>query len=291
MLEREASARLAAYFARIDYDGSTTVSEETLRSIHLLQSWNIPFENVDIHLDRGVSLLTDALFEKLVGRRRGGYCYELNGLLAYVLTSLGFHVSMLAARTRLGGAMVAPKTHMLLLVEVAGRSWITDAGFGAYGLNTCVALDPSVAVRCGNESYRIVKERAPIYELQRAGAAGWLTLYDFTLVAMDPADFEVMNYFHSTNPASRFRRRVVLSRVGEFTRTLLLDLDLRKGPIDEPSSDAIADVASYRRALLDEFGIHLGRDGAEQLFESIVSRGESQWEQSARLQMSQSRQR
>lgn len=166
MLDRPASAKLSAYFTRIEYGGSTRVAEETLFPIAAGQSWRVPFENIDIHLDRGIDLGIEALFAKLVGRRRGGYCYELNGILQYILTSLGFDVTALAGRTRLRGATTLPKTHMLLLVTLAGRPWLVDAGFGAYGLDTCLPLDAENVTRHGGDAYRIVRGGAPIYSLQ-----------------------------------------------------------------------------------------------------------------------------
>jgi N-hydroxyarylamine O-acetyltransferase len=272
VLDNVASKRLSAYFARIEYGASTAVAEETLRNVLLLQCWNVPFENIDIHLGRGVSLSTETLFRKLIGSLRGGYCYELNGLLHYILTTLGFHVSMLAGRTCVGGAGAPPKTHLLLLVEIRGRKWIADAAFGVHGLNTCIPLDAAGGVKYGNDTYRVVRERDPIYELQRLEAAGWLALYDFTLVPMESIDFEIMNYFHSTNPASHFRNRVVVSRVGYCTRTLMLDLDLRKGHSGSQALVSITDVAVFRETLLCEFQVDLNAEDAGKLFEAIVAR-------------------
>jgi arylamine N-acetyltransferase len=89
---------------------------------------------------------------------------------------------------------------------------------------------------------------------------------------MESVDFEVMNYFHSTNSASRFRNRVVASRIGDRTRTVMLDLDLRKGHIGAEAAPSISNPASYREALFCEFQIDLGAADAGRLFEAIVAR-------------------
>src|SRR5437762_3314192 len=87
-----------AYLKRIDYAGSTAPTLETLNALHQAHLYAVPFENLDIHLGRPIILEYDHLFDKIVTQRRGGFCYELNGMFAWLLRELGFEVSMLNAR-------------------------------------------------------------------------------------------------------------------------------------------------------------------------------------------------
>lgn len=122
-----------AYLTRIGYEGSVNPSVETLRLLHRAHVLTVPFENLDIHLGRSISLDPSALFRKIVLSRRGGYCFELNGLFALLLEQLGFSVTRLAARVLYGGEGVRPRSHQLLLVQIGESRWIADVGFGGNG--------------------------------------------------------------------------------------------------------------------------------------------------------------
>lgn len=88
---------IKAYLNRIGYEGAVNPSSDTLRALHLAHVLTVPFENLDIHLGRSISIEPEALFRKIVLARRGGYCFELNGLFALLLEQLGFSVTRLAA--------------------------------------------------------------------------------------------------------------------------------------------------------------------------------------------------
>lgn len=121
---------LDAYFARIGYRGATEPTFETLDGIMRAHVANIPFENIDVQLGRPVSNDPPAIFEKLVTRHRGGWCYEQNGLLCWALEMLGFDVMRIAGgvmRVSMGNVVVG--NHLALIVQLEER-WLVDAGFG-----------------------------------------------------------------------------------------------------------------------------------------------------------------
>ena len=139
---------LDAYLARIGYDGPRTVELSTLRALHALHPAAIPFEAIDVLLDRGVDLAPQAVDAKLIHGRRGGYCFEQNSLFARVLTALGFQVEGLAARVRWNMAPDAPaqpRTHMVNRVEIDGVSWLADVGFGGCVLPAPLRMDTTDA--------------------------------------------------------------------------------------------------------------------------------------------------
>ena len=122
---------LRAYFSRLSWTGEPDVSIDTLRELHLQHNSAIPFENLDVLLPREIHLDDGALEEKLIAARRGGYCFEQNGLLERALREIGFNVRSLLGRVVLANPpQMPPRTHRLLLVEVAGERWIADVGFG-----------------------------------------------------------------------------------------------------------------------------------------------------------------
>ena len=124
-----ASLDLDAYCARINYTGSREVSAATLKHLHYAHAHSVPFENLDIHLGRPLSLDPGDLFAKIVTRKRGGYCYEVNSFFAMVLRAIGFQVQCLLARVLCGFSNVRPRSHQLLLISVENQSWIADVGF------------------------------------------------------------------------------------------------------------------------------------------------------------------
>ena len=119
---------LDAYLKRVSYDGSLDPTVETLQALHRAHLAAIPFENLDILLGRGISLELDAIQQKLVHNRRGGYCFEHNLLFSAALERIGFPVTRLAARVQ--PERPGPRTHVCLLVEAGGERWLADTGFG-----------------------------------------------------------------------------------------------------------------------------------------------------------------
>jgi N-hydroxyarylamine O-acetyltransferase len=120
----------AAYLKRINYSGPVIPAAETLRHLQLAHLLSVPFENLSIHSHQPIVLDDEALFDKIVSRRRGGFCYELNGLFAALLRALGFDTRMLSASVANAKAEWGPEfDHMTLLVTLEQR-WLADVGFG-----------------------------------------------------------------------------------------------------------------------------------------------------------------
>lgn len=213
---------LAAYLDRIGWAGAERPAPtlETLRAIHLAHVSRIPFENLDILLGRTIRLDLESLQEKLVRSRRGGYCFEQNTLLQAALQALGFTATPLAARVRAGGRKTGPRTHMLLAVDVAGRGWLSDVGFGGDGPIEPLPIDPGPAVSQGVFAFRIVDEGEERV-LQGAAPEGWRDLYAFTLEAQLASDFVVANHYTSTHPDSPFTRTLTAQRSGLDARWVL----------------------------------------------------------------------
>ena len=136
-------ARLRAYLTRVGIDAPARAERDALDALIAAQLAAIPFENIDPLLRRPVAIDADSVFDKLVTRARGGYCFELNTLLAAALEALGFRVTPLAARVRwqVPPDRLTLQTHMLLRVEAAHRSYIVDVGFGGPTPDRALPLD------------------------------------------------------------------------------------------------------------------------------------------------------
>ena len=195
------------YLARIGYEGSVNPSVETLRLLHRAHVLTVPFENLDIHLGRSISLDPSALFRKIVLSRRGGYCFELNGLFALLLEQLGFSVTRLAARVLYGAEGVSPRSHQLLLVQIGESQWMADVGFGGNALREPFLLAIGHEQRQGPDGFRLATNERGEYLLQCEIEGAWENLYSFTLDPCLTVDYIFANYYHSHSPDSPFTQR------------------------------------------------------------------------------------
>jgi N-hydroxyarylamine O-acetyltransferase len=250
---------LAAYFDRIGYHGPTVPTLDVLRELHRLHPEAIPFENLDPFLNRPVDLEPGAIRRKLVECRRGGYCFEHNLLFMEVLTTLGFVASGLAARVLWNQPedAITPRGHMLIRVEVDGRSWLADVGFGGCTQTAPILLEPGREQQTPHEPFRVV-EADGYFRMQAHVGGAWRTLYRFDLQQQFPVDYAVSSYFLSTNPASHFRSNLICARALPGRRLALLNNRLTTHYVDGRSERVeFADPAEIADALTSQFGIAL----------------------------------
>lgn len=193
---------LEAYLARIGYTGKHEATVEALREVHLAHASSIPFENLDIQMGLPIHLDLASLQDKLVDRRRGGYCFEHNTLFMAALRAFGFEPRPCEARVRFGSETAMARTHMLLLVEAEGSEFLCDVGFGGEGLLHPLPMDGAAHAQF-LATCRVVPE-GPLRVLQSLRPEGWFDLYAFVPEAREPIDFELANWYTSTHPKSRF---------------------------------------------------------------------------------------
>jgi N-hydroxyarylamine O-acetyltransferase len=248
---------LVAYLARIGYAGSREVTLETLRALHLAHVTSIPFENLDIQLGRPILLDIESIQRKLVRDRRGGYCFEQNHLFLYALRGLAFDVTPLAARVRMGVAEPTPRTHMLLLVNLADERWIADVGFGGDGLIGPIPLVADRPVEVFGWTYRLVTPAERTWLLQLERPEGWFDLYLFTEEPTPFVDYVLGNHFTSTHPESGFVRTVTAQSATPEVRLALRNRTLfEQRPGQETTVRELADDEEVLRVLDERFGLH-----------------------------------
>jgi N-hydroxyarylamine O-acetyltransferase len=215
---------LEAYLRRTGFEGSRGPDLDSLRRLHAAHATAIPFENLAIQLgELPLRLDLEGLQDKLVARRRGGYCFEHNHLFMAVLRAFGFAVAPFEARVRMGNPVPLPRTHMLLEVRLDGRAWLVDVGFGGEGLFHPVPMDGAVAEQPQGR-YRVAAEGG-LRVLQSEQPGGWADLYAFEPTPREPVDFEVANWFTSTHPESRFVKTLTAQLILADGRRILRGLD------------------------------------------------------------------
>lgn len=256
---------LDAYLRRVHLNGTVRPDLASLQALHLAHMAAIPFENVDVRLRRPIRLDLDSLQAKLVARRRGGYCFEHNTLFAAVLRQIGFEVETLEARVRPRGATVTlPRTHMTLKVELDGRAWLTDVGFGGDGPVQPVPLDGGLSGQWDG-AFAVREERDGVHVLRREIDGGWHDMYAFTLRPALPVDFEVASYFTSTHPGSPFLNTLTAQRSEARERRMLRG---RLYTVRISHQESVRDVTYEEVGVLlrEEFHLDVTDEEARQAF-------------------------
>jgi len=205
-----------------------------------------------------IELSAEALERKLVHQRRGGYCFEQNGLLLMVLETIGFQVTPLSARVRYQRPRdyTPPRTHLFLRVELDGTSWLADVGVGAMSLTSALRSMRKESSRPRTSLAGIVREGRLLYHQVRLGEA-WCDVSEFTLEEMPPIDRELANWFTSAHPQSHFKSRLLVARAGpDGQRFTILNRELTHRMRDGSSSVRLLENPAELLQVLDAtFGL------------------------------------
>jgi N-hydroxyarylamine O-acetyltransferase len=243
-----------AYLRRIGYAGSRMPSAETLRDLHRQHLYTVPFENLDIALGIPIRLDIEALFDKIVARERGGFCYELNGLFCELLTALGFRVEMLSARVRRGDGSFSREFDHMLLKVVLEELWIADVGFGDSSLDPVLVRREAIHQNSGPAF--AAHEADGAWDLVRWQSDGsYVPDYRFTETPRQLGDFREMCLFHQTSPESHFTQNRVCTKAlpnGRITISGMRLIETRDGTRHESMLNSKEELQS---CLLEQFGI------------------------------------
>ncbi len=250
---------LDAYFARIGYAGPRTPTLTTLNDVMSAHVQRVPFENLDVLLGRGISLEPADVQRKIVHERRGGYCFEQNGLLLLVLTQLGFAVTPLSARVRYQRPRdyTPARTHLFLRVTIDDVPWVADVGVGGLSLTSAIRFDVDGEQATRHEPRRLVAENGRWFHQARFGAE-WHDVLEFSGEEMPPIDRELANWFTSTHPQSHFRSRLMAARaLPDGGRLTLVNRELStRRRTGEAETRTLRTPGELLDVLAADFGLH-----------------------------------
>ena len=243
-----------AYLRRIDYRGRLDPTADTLRALHRAHMLAVPFENLDIHGGRPLVLDEAGLFDKIVRRRRGGFCYEMNGLFAALLRALHFDVTMLAAAVPDEEGGLGPEfDHLTLLVPLEER-WLGDVGFGRSFVEPLRLDEPGEQYQDG-DVYRIQHDGARWTVLWRGEDGTWEEQYTFTLRPRQLQDF--MHECHIKQKSPFWTDRRVCSRATPEGRITVSNMKLIVTTRGEQQERLLVDEDELAATLRERFGIEL----------------------------------
>lgn len=232
-----------------------------LREIHRAMTQSVPFENLAILEGREIDLAPTALFVKVVEQGRGGYCFELNALLAEVCESLGYKVERLLGRVWSSGAPSPPLTHMALRVMVDNQCYLCDAGFGGGTLRDPLPWSFHTVANQTLDSYRLEETDNQEVMLSRFTGSSWKHLYSVLPCPVQPQDFIPANHYTSTHPDSFFTQAPVAALTTAEGRITLRGRLFRRVEGTDECERELATFEDFINVLHVDFGL-TGLNGA-----------------------------
>jgi N-hydroxyarylamine O-acetyltransferase len=265
------------YLARVGYSGAREPTLATLNELHWRHVSAIPFENLDVLRQRPIRLDLASLQQKLVGDRRGGYCFEHNSLLYAVLQALGYVVTPLLGRglwrnRNRPDLPQVPRTHMLLRVDLPEGSYLADVGYGGAGYPYPLRLSPGLVQPTSHGTYRVV-ELEYEYEVRAEIGKERGGVYRFSREPQTLIDYEPLNWFTSTSPQTGFTRHLIVSLLTEEGRYIISDDEFTLYRDNQPiMRRRLTSVGTLADVLAEYFSLSLGGADDERIFSALLTR-------------------
>lgn len=253
-------AKVNAYLNRIGFEGELDGSIECLNRLQECHLHTVPYENLDILYGTPLSLEIEAAFDKIVTRRRGGYCFELNALFGWLLEQLGYDVENYFARFWRDEPNPPPKRrHHVLKVEIGGQRYLCDVGVGGIVPRKSVMMQEGLIQAQGEESYKL--ERVPVYGwmLYELKKDAWLPIYSYTEEPQLSNDYTMASFWCEHAPDSIFRKQAMAAIRTRTGRNTLSGNEFRIFTDNGVQTFVPISDEQYKEALNTYFGIDLSR--------------------------------
>jgi N-hydroxyarylamine O-acetyltransferase len=244
------------YFERIEYTDKAVLTIEVLKALQKSHLLRIPFENLDIHYKIAIELNLERIFEKVVVRRRGGFCYELNGLYHELLNSIGFNVKMISARVFDQKQQIfSPEfDHLAIIAKIDSTDYLVDVGFGEFAFSPLkVELNTIQIDERG--SFRIEKYGDLYYKVAKQVGDEWVPEYMFTLKKRDLSEFRDMCRYNQTSPLSHFTQNKFCSLATEKGRVTVTGNKIKITEEDRVTELPVNNEEEFLNALESYFHI------------------------------------
>lgn len=244
------------YLQRIGISGyDLSVNADNLRLLQRMHLLKIPFENLDIHWKKPITLDVEKFYAKIVGERRGGFCYELNGLFGELLNKLNFPSRLISARVSKGdGEFGAEFDHLAILTEIDGEEFLVDVGFGSFTAEP-LKFELNFEQTDANGIFMIRKFDEDYFEVVKKDCESWQSEYIFKNTSRNLQEFTEMCEFHQTSPESHFTRGKICSQMLENGRKTLTDKKFIETTNGEKNETDIDSELTFAEILEREFNI------------------------------------
>ncbi len=259
------------YLRRIGADFPAEPTAKALMELQERHFCAVPYENLDILAGARLSLAQSALYEKIVLLKRGGYCFELNALFGWLLSSLGYSVTDYFGRFVMGEANIPKRRHHVLRVRTADDGdYVADVGVGVAVPTRSLRLIQGEMQAQSAGTYRFRRDGLLGWVLQDFYRGAWRDLYSFTEEPQLPVDFTAISYFCEYAPESPFNKKAIVAIRTPKGRVTLDGLELKRFAGKEVRAATLASPCELDAALRDCFGIELAQDALIKVFASGV---------------------
>ncbi len=253
------------YLSRIHYHGDLDINPDTLADLQRCHLRSVPFESLDIFLNYGIELDLERIYDKVIKRGRGGFCYELNGLFCWLLENTGFEVTRLSGRVMSDQNQGREFAHMLLMVKLQ-ETWVADVGFGDSFIEPLKLLANQVQKQ-QTGTYRLLENENTLI-LQQESDTDWEDKYQFSLTPRSYSEFSEMCIYQQTNPDSYFAHAPICTILTLQGRITLSGKRLILTEGDKRDEKTIESVPQYQEFLQHHFGIILDIDEVAKLYQA-----------------------
>ena len=219
---KEPELSVQAYLDRMNYRGSTEPNLKTLSALQEAHLSSVPYENLDILAGKHNSLAPASLYERIVINHRGGYCFELNGLFAWLLKQLGFELVEYFGRwLKYEPIEIPQRRHRIPRVEIEGKSYIADVGLGHFGSRWPLLFEEGLEQDQEGEKFRIIRHEKMGWIVQDLNKGQWGNIFSFSEDIVQPIDFFQPHWYCTTHPDSIFKNNtMVYIRTAEGRNTI-----------------------------------------------------------------------
>ena len=246
---------ISAYLKRIGFDGDLTPSLELLATLQKTHLLHIPFENLDIHYDRPITLDFERIYEKVIHQRRGGFCYELNGLYYYLLKSLGYQVKRISARVYAAGLKLPHEyDHLAVIVTLDGKEYLTDVGYKEFAFAP-LKLELDISQKDERGHFRFDQHSEGYIRVSKVSNMETLPEYVFMNVHREFSEFTQMCHFQQYDEQSHFRKQKLISVPTESGRVTLTSTKLKITENGKAHESPIHDQEEFAARLKQYFGM------------------------------------
>lgn len=254
-MEGGQSIDLAGYLARISVvEGDLKADAETLRRLQERHLLSIPFENLDIHWKRPISLDLGRFYDKIVEEKRGGFCYELNGLFNELLKRLKFQTKLVSARVFNGAGHGPDFDHAAIIVTIGGERYLADVGFGDFAAGP-LRFAPGEEQKDPAGTFKIAVFDEEHFEVAKLVDGAWMSEYIFRDKGRDLSEFAKMCDFQQYSPESHFTKGKVCSLMTPGGRKTLTDTKFIVTANGIKTETAVSSETEFDEILWREFGI------------------------------------
>ncbi len=243
------------YLDRIGIGGQTyAATAKSLRRLQVAHLLSIPFENLNIHWNRPIVLDIAKFYDKIVGNKRGGFCYELNGLFNELIVSFGFKTRLISARVFNGTEHGPEYDHAAIIVTIGEDEYLADVGFGDFIAEPLrFVLEEEQKDRTGDF---MIRNFADGYlEVAKRDGDAWRSQYIFRDVARKLSEFTEMCDFQQYSPDSHFTKGKVCSLMTENGRKTLTDKSYIVTELGERIENDVTSESDFAQILIREFGM------------------------------------